>query len=174
MDKLNIKFNNPIMDQENIEKIAGKVNDVIDKTLDDNNKIEAGNLNRKLYYHGIYFQTEFAGSGTTGYCITLSLLTKDATPLTKETFLSKLTDLVNANDNVTINASGFYKTNLIEITSVGCIVGIKNSGYRIRGGQYNQINVINEVLTNEGFANIVNNASVYEDNVNEIYPNIED
>lgn len=30
MDKINIKFNNPIMDQENIEKIAGKVNDVID------------------------------------------------------------------------------------------------------------------------------------------------
>lgn len=31
IDKINIKYNNPVMDQENIEKIANKVNEIIDE-----------------------------------------------------------------------------------------------------------------------------------------------
>lgn len=56
MDKINIKFNNPIMDQENIEKIAGKTNEVVDKLNDYANG--TGGSTKKIYCHPISIDIE--------------------------------------------------------------------------------------------------------------------
>lgn len=162
MDKLNIKFNNPIMDQENIEKIANKVNDIIDtvdEVVDSNGDLEAGKLNRKLYYHPIYFYTRDENNQNLLLgCI--AILDNNSTPYTEAGLKTKLENLMD--NGALINFNGVVRASSEDTFSGGIMLYKSGDNYVCLNA-----NIINITIDLSKIRSVT-------DGVNEIYPNVEE
>lgn len=162
IDKLNIRFNEPIYDQENIDKLKNKVNEIIDEVAN----VEEASIpkTKKLYYHGI----EIFDSNTKVY-LTLTIFNNTSEQINSwtkfktilESFgpyaLYRISGGYNYNSEAIVNAVFMYTT-----STMLYLGGIKADGsiYRI-----DKTFVQWDAIFGDG-------TFTWNDRVNEIYPNI--
>lgn len=134
------------------DKLIKQVDDVIDN----NGDLEAGKLNRKLYYHPIYFY----GDSPVAYVLQCAIIDTNPTAYTKTTFKQKLKDLLD--NGALINTNGCC--NIEGTWYPAYIISKEESTYRVYVVTASAFNTY-YTIDFDSIADIV-------DGVNEIYPNV--
>lgn len=155
IDKLNIRFNEPIYDQENIDKLKNKVNEVIDEVND-------GSI-KKIYCHPVYLYRDETAYGMD---LTFLIFTNDSTPFTLATFKTWIDE--NLPSEGTLLCAGYYRKGTTIIVSTSFVykaISDSTTTYGICGCNGEATRV---TLSSTSFADIFNNNVRLIDNVNAI------
>lgn len=138
-----------MIDSELIEKI--------DKVIDDSGNLEAGKLNRKLYYHPIFMDGTL---NSKAYRLTLAILDNNGTAYNATTGNQKIISLLDS--GALIQCNGL-------VIDENDVVNTPYLLYKESGSYYILAHTETSAALFNYFAIVINN---FTDGVNEIYPNI--
>ena len=122
VDKLNIRFNQPIYDQENIEKLKDKVNEIIDEVPEVNPEGEATEDLTKLKVGDTIYGV---GGGTSFVTLEIDISTGQLSSA-DATKVSQAIAALNAGTPVYLYATGYYNDAKEEWQSSGKVIGFIN------------------------------------------------
>ena len=130
--------------------------------------VEGGTLEnaKPIYYHPIIIQSDLAPEDT-GFVISLAIINNDPTPFTFESLIAWAEALeAEIADDVCLNASGYYKSGVYEVTSISYLLITSDKSWRIRGGMYDTLKPVNISLNKATFAALP--VQTFYDGVNKI------
>ena len=116
--------------------------------------VEGGTLEnaKPIYYHPIIIESAFTPEDT-GFVISLAIINNDPTPFTFQSLIAWAEALeAEISDDVCLNASGYYKSDVYEVTSISYLLITSDKSWRIRGGLYNTLSPVNISFSKATFA----------------------